>query len=265
MGESEDQYGLRLLLHAIAKIEYFEFPYFPKLAPELQTMIWKFAVASCGSRAVRVSLKSRWRKERKRLLGSGRSRQVRATATIPGLLHATRESRQIALKRWCLAFAHHLEQRPVFFDWKTDILYFDRPDSALWFHTCHMWNYRRGGDWNVETSEINKNLKYIAVGIKGDPRHHHANLRHRYLIPNRYQNLEAFFICSGADMKLLLRKAPAIRDYIHNFNVFILHSAWVDLFRFHIGPGAAPYTILIPREEVERNAHTEWVNVYGSK
>lgn len=263
---SRDYYGFRLLLRATAVIEYSLFPQFNKLAVELQHMIWKFAVASHGSRTVRVKIKDMWSKERSELWGSGRWREAKASTDVPALLRATHDSRQVALRRWHLTFKHHLRHQPVYFDWNNDVLHFEKPAASLWFHMHHTWNYRSGDEWDAEIIEVEENLKYVAVGIKSyDPRYNHAELRHRCHVPSRYKNLQAFFLCSGADTKCLLSKTDSLKDYFQNFNILILHPAWVDLFRRHMKRGCPPYTILVPKEEVTNRACIKWIEMFGSR
>ncbi|KAE9376110.1 hypothetical protein N431DRAFT_454690 [Stipitochalara longipes BDJ] len=58
---------------------------------------------------------------------------VEANATSPELLHTNAEAREVATKHYKLAFNVNLNQRPIWFDFSTDILYLSDRLAATFF------------------------------------------------------------------------------------------------------------------------------------
>lgn len=57
--------------------------------------------------------------------------QFTSSCPIPSVLHACRDSRCLALKRWKLCFAYEEQPAKIFFDLTSDILYFGRAFDCL--------------------------------------------------------------------------------------------------------------------------------------
>jgi hypothetical protein len=89
---------------------------FPKLPPELRLKIWKFAMP--GPRVMKL-----WKQC---LTGSsiGQSEEyVKSAYNIPRTLHATRESRSVALLAYNLAYQNRQELNPFYINFKHDTLF----------------------------------------------------------------------------------------------------------------------------------------------
>ena len=97
------------------------FPHFSLLPPELRLIIWEFAIPD--PRVIRYSSLS-YRELRLRTHSSIYGLEQ----TLPGILHASYDSRKEALKRYRLAFTIELG-KPVYFDFERDTLEFGDFDA----------------------------------------------------------------------------------------------------------------------------------------
>jgi hypothetical protein len=101
------------------------FTSFPRLPPEVQNMIWQIAIDSVRPRVVEVKENIELAPRSCRSKYGGK-RQFISTCPIPGVLHACRASRSLALRRWRLCFAARYQEPKIFFDLEEDFLYFGR-------------------------------------------------------------------------------------------------------------------------------------------
>ncbi len=98
------------------------FPRFALLPQELQNMIWQCAIDAFRPRVVDVKEGTYIKTRRGAHL---RKRQFTSPCPIPNVLHACRNSRHLALKRWRLSFATDDDPARIFIDFSSDTLYFD--------------------------------------------------------------------------------------------------------------------------------------------
>jgi len=105
------------------------FTLFSGLPPEIQNMIWQTAIDSVRPRVVevteRIALKSKSRRSK-----YGRKVEFVSSCPIPGVLHACRASRSLALTRWRLSFAARYQEPKIFFDFGNDVLFFNEYYSS---------------------------------------------------------------------------------------------------------------------------------------
>lgn len=258
MATTFESVGPDLVLGAIAVIEYPSLSRFPKLPREVQYMIWQFAVASHGSRMVTVRANENWGNEEERLSQFPFWCNVKATATVSALLHATRDSRWSALKRWHLFLRHNLGNRPGFFDWTTDILYFVNTKVAKLFR----WGHPQRGNCYAEIKEIEENLKCLIVGIQNTQSARHLNHELFWYcgIPQRYQNLEVLFLSSPSSEK---SNDPGNLDsYIREYESGSGRQSGGTIRDVRHVPRpypSLPYIFFIPRDHFEEGAHVRWV------
>ncbi|KAK0101464.1 hypothetical protein ONS95_006636 [Cadophora gregata] len=97
-----------------------QFTLFEKLPMELQHMIWWFALP--GPRAVHFKI-SGTRGHGFAIASELAIAKVKVTTSIPGVLHAVRDSRAIALKHYQLAFEDHPRVQTMFFNYDHDYLH----------------------------------------------------------------------------------------------------------------------------------------------
>jgi hypothetical protein len=98
-----------------------KFTIFNLLPQETKDAIWKHAVELADPRVVEI------RQGFYKHMPDGTPKwtgQHTSTCPIPGVLQACRDSRQQALMRWKLSFACESQPAKIFFDLKTDTLYF---------------------------------------------------------------------------------------------------------------------------------------------
>lgn len=97
-----------------------KFILFAHLPPEVQNIIWQVAVNGVKPRIVEVKdyIEPTTRRSEYR-----RRRQFISTCPIPGVLHACRTSRSLALGRWKLSFAARYQEVKIFFDFSCDTLF----------------------------------------------------------------------------------------------------------------------------------------------
>jgi hypothetical protein len=88
-------------------------------------MIWETAINSVRPRVVEV-IENIEKAPRSCRSKYGGKRQFVSTCPIPGVLHACRTSRSLALRRWRLCFAARYQGPKIFFDLENDFLYFGR-------------------------------------------------------------------------------------------------------------------------------------------
>lgn len=88
-------------------------------------MIWQSAINSVRPRIVEVKENIELAPRSCRSKYGGKKQFVSA-CPIPGVLHACRASRSLALRRWCLCFAARYQEPKIFFDLEEDFLYFGR-------------------------------------------------------------------------------------------------------------------------------------------
>ncbi|KAE9376171.1 hypothetical protein N431DRAFT_454737 [Stipitochalara longipes BDJ] len=136
-----------------------EFILFPKFSKEIRDMIWKFAIP--GPRVVNIFLRQCKTPEQR--LHPEKPIRPKAESVTPAMLHTCRESRQIALQSYQPAFEEFLRERPVYFDWSRDYLYFDEGETFL--ESCFA---ERVFHHEMELSEAclnwQKKLRHMAIG-----------------------------------------------------------------------------------------------------
>jgi hypothetical protein len=88
-------------------------------------MIWQAAIYSVRPRIVEVKENIELAPRSCRSKYGGK-RQFVSSCPIPGVLHACRASRSLALRRWRLCFAARYQEPKIFFDLEDDFLYFGR-------------------------------------------------------------------------------------------------------------------------------------------
>ena len=100
------------------------FTLFNKLPVELRHIIWHFALP--GPRAIHVRL-SGSRGHGFVIASELAQAKVKVATSIPGVLHAVRDSRAIALKHYSIAFEHHPKVQTMFFNYDLDYLHISPP------------------------------------------------------------------------------------------------------------------------------------------
>ena len=158
------------------------FTLFASLPSELQRLIWEDAVAGEDARVVEI------RQEIEVPLRDGNWHcQYTSRSRIPGLLHATRESRYLALRRWRLCFPFKnkpYKEHPskIFFDAAVDILYFG--EKFPYFHDLTVYSD------NVEDRGAVRKIAFdLAAQQHNEPRvyrSHHPTMERLY---NAFPNL----------------------------------------------------------------------------
>lgn len=98
------------------------------LPPELQTLIWKFAVSAIPARRVRFKMRSPYESA---WFGP---ELFSARPAIPAPLHACRLSRGLAMQRWQLLRACPQWQNWAYFDMEADTLAFADMETLNWFY-----------------------------------------------------------------------------------------------------------------------------------
>lgn len=89
-----------------------QFVFFPRLPLELRRMVWDFAIPD-GPRTVTIySQKEAYVTNEDGHAACNPSIPAKSSSMAPALLHVNRESREIALKFYSLAFKEHLNQQP---------------------------------------------------------------------------------------------------------------------------------------------------------
>ncbi|KAL2074175.1 hypothetical protein VTL71DRAFT_7953 [Oculimacula yallundae] len=97
-----------------------QFPLFSKLPFELRCMIWRYAMT--GPRAIHIKLATK-RTHSFIFQSELATAKMKAMTSIPGVLHAVYESRNIALKHYSIAFADHERIPTMFFNYEHDYLH----------------------------------------------------------------------------------------------------------------------------------------------
>jgi hypothetical protein len=92
---------------------------FPKLAYELQDMIFKFAAEDLDPNIVKIYLKD----------PSAFFPEVCLSYKVPSLLEVNRRAREVTKKIYPLAFSDNLCGKPVYFNVRKDVLYFDKDQA----------------------------------------------------------------------------------------------------------------------------------------
>ncbi|KAF4636716.1 hypothetical protein G7Y89_g1366 [Cudoniella acicularis] len=92
------------------------FHLFPRFPQELQDRIWQQAIESIGPRAVGFQALSRFRANEVPVANV-------SSSTIPNVLHACRDARNLALQRWQPSFATE-DPAKIYFDFRLDTLVF---------------------------------------------------------------------------------------------------------------------------------------------
>jgi len=97
---------------------------FPRLHIELRFLIWDFAVINNPRRNIKFAF-----------INPSRPRDgLKASCSIPPILHTIKESPKIALKRYTLMFRKSLNGRPIYVDMTKDALKSSsmEVDELLW-------------------------------------------------------------------------------------------------------------------------------------
>jgi hypothetical protein len=101
-------------------VEQPEFTLFPKLATETRLAIWKMAIP--GPRVITIQVHND---------ATLNLRLLAASYAIPAILHTSRESREVALKSYELAFANHQNVKPMYVDFSKDIIFAKNPRDLV--------------------------------------------------------------------------------------------------------------------------------------
>jgi hypothetical protein len=97
-----------------------KFCLFGNLPVEVQNMIWQIAIYDVKPRIVQVKENSIPSTRRSTYFNR---REFISACPIPGVLHACRASRSLALRRWRQSFAASRQPAKIFFDFSCDILF----------------------------------------------------------------------------------------------------------------------------------------------
>jgi hypothetical protein len=128
-----------------------EFTCFPKLAQELQDMVWKLALPDANVvqiYAVRISYAVQI---------------LKASYQVPALLHVCRESRLVARKRYQTIFDAEFGDKHVYFNPARDVLFIR--DSVTMLYLWKGKNFiPRHEKYNKFSSPIMKDLRRLQVG-----------------------------------------------------------------------------------------------------
>ncbi|KUJ13452.1 uncharacterized protein LY89DRAFT_754180 [Mollisia scopiformis] len=108
-----------------APTEPVEFLPFPRLPVELRLEIWENAIPKQRKVAV-ISLDGAWSTlySTRGRVERGTAFQSRALTQVPAILHASRESREVALGHYKPCFGAHFDGNPVYFNISEDKLLF---------------------------------------------------------------------------------------------------------------------------------------------
>lgn len=103
------------------------FTSFTSLPKELQLVVWKFAVQNLAPRTVKLELHLPYGNTptfaEVNIIGTHLTARLICKSQVPFLLHICRDSRELALQRYKLAFQVLLQDRPVYFDIDQDTLW----------------------------------------------------------------------------------------------------------------------------------------------
>jgi hypothetical protein len=139
-----------------------QFVFFLRLPPELRRIIWWFSIP--GPRTVTIfSQKEAYVTNEDGHAACNPSISAKSNSKPSALLHATRESREIALKSYSLSFKEHLNQRPVYFRFSTDTLYMEN------WHAFRCFFGRKKSYTQaklLELQHLRKNLRILVLGYK---------------------------------------------------------------------------------------------------
>lgn len=111
-----------------------EFSKFSQLPTELRVQIWEYAVPGPRTVAV-VSVDGKWSSEyfAEARVEGGTAYQPRALTQVPAMLHASTESRAVALESLKLYFHVHFNGSPVYFNPKIDtLMFYDNEALKSW-------------------------------------------------------------------------------------------------------------------------------------
>lgn len=144
-----------------------EFKLFNQFAPEIRAMIWKEALPD--AQAVKITADGYNYQERPTLMRSMNRYVYRAKASyVPSpLLSVNREAHAIVESQYPLSFATQLGGRPIRFNFKMDILYFECPTAMVSFYggTLPMFNPElQVFGFRLDMSEIHNKVQHVAIG-----------------------------------------------------------------------------------------------------
>jgi hypothetical protein len=138
------------------------FVFFPRLPAELRRIIWLFAIP--GPRTITIfSQKEAFVTNADGHAACNPSIPAKSNSKAPALLHTNRESRDVALKFYSLAFKEHLNQRPVYFRFSTDTLYMEN------WHAFRCFFGRKKSYTQaklLELEHLRKTLRILVLGHK---------------------------------------------------------------------------------------------------
>lgn len=151
-----------------------QFHQFPKLAPELQTMIFKEAlpdgrIVSLRTAEIYVDTPDKWTREwfsdEPLLDGKYKSVKIVVGTTLPALLHVNVMAREVALKEYQPEF-HHCLPHPVYFNFDRDILYIqsDRANKLFQGITQMMRRFPIPLSRGLDIAKMEEKLKFLMFG-----------------------------------------------------------------------------------------------------
>jgi hypothetical protein len=180
---------------------------FPKLAYELQELIFKFAAEDLDPNIVKIYLSNPEDNP------TNTQPEIRASYKVPALLKVNRQARDVAKKIYPLVFSHTLRGKQIFFNVSKDILYFEgNPNwERSWQNT--LWLFSRPLTWkdtyssysdadtdtDTDAALIQKQVRFMILHPAGGLSSYEA----RDALEGGFHNLEGVIIVKD---KLRLRR-----------------------------------------------------------
>jgi hypothetical protein len=173
------------------------FHLFPKLPLELQRNIWEHSLSE--SRVVSI-------KRRGRVLeipeGSKYFEEhylITASYHIPGALHCTSESREVAKMKYTYCFEKQLQGKGIFFDFDRDMLYFTDQWALSAFYDMEVPDWprenQRSRHYSLEIKLLHDSLRLFALHAEN-----RDYARSVGILLNQFEKLEKVVIF-GKDLK----------------------------------------------------------------
>ncbi|KAH8786804.1 hypothetical protein F5882DRAFT_495962 [Hyaloscypha sp. PMI_1271] len=147
-----------IMIKRMKFIPAYEFMLFPKLAPELRGMIWHFAANYQRTITIRGA---------DPYVEANQMVAKHNAHIVPGILHANRESREIALKHYQIHFGPQFGGRHIFFNYDVDGLYFPFPSDLDAFYGWANDGMSQQDNSFLALSErlpMEKKLKRLVIG-----------------------------------------------------------------------------------------------------
>jgi hypothetical protein len=183
----------------IAVDNYAKFTPFPKLPIELRRMVWLSAFPK--QRVITITANG-YKEEKKRHDSTYHHwvYRAKATYTVPSLLQVHGESRMIGQEIYRKAFGEQLGGRAIWFNFNTDILFFEDHIALAHFHGGHLPGFRgkfqvEGDGFGFNMVEVHQSVQSVMVGyclfmedIVGGTLNRFHNLQTVYLEDESHQN-----------------------------------------------------------------------------